>query len=125
MFKIGPNNEPKRCPKCGAPMRRHEGIYTSYPPQYGYTCPKCEEVAYDTNYYPNEDEVEKRKPVVASDVFDNYKESDDYFGGKVYSITRDEQIEMRKRQWNDLMKKSKEDLVRIIMGDPYDITPKF
>ena len=39
----------KKCPKCGATMvRDDEIVYTSLPPQYRYTCPKCGEVEFDT-----------------------------------------------------------------------------
>ncbi len=121
MITIGPNNEPKHCPKCGAIMKRHDCIYTSYPQQYGYTCIECGEVTYDTNYYPNEDEVNEEKEL--DDFLQDWTKPKDE--PHTYSITREEQIECRKRQWNDLMKKSKEELVKIIMGDPYDITPHF
>lgn len=68
----------KACPKCGAQMQIQEGrIYTSIPPMYGYTCPNCGEVDYDTMKYPYtfnplfDECVKNCDPAVMKEVSDN------------------------------------------------------
>ena len=52
--QIKGNSVYKVCPRCGEPMKRDDSkVYTSDPPQYGYTCPKCGEVVFDTVSYDN------------------------------------------------------------------------
>lgn len=49
----------KICPRCGERMERDDSkVYTSDPPQYGYTCPKCGEVEFDTIRYDSPAKVE-------------------------------------------------------------------
>ena len=53
----------KICPRCKERMVRDDSkVYTSMPPQYGYECPKCGEIEFDTTMYDNP-EMEEQKPV--------------------------------------------------------------
>ena len=53
----------KICPRCKERMVRDDSkVYTSMPPQYGYECPKCGEIEFDTAMYDNP-EMEEQKPV--------------------------------------------------------------
>lgn len=40
------------CPECGAELKMDNTVLATYPPKYGYTCPKCKfhQTSYD--YYP-------------------------------------------------------------------------
>lgn len=51
----------KICPRCKERMVRDDSkVYTSMPPQYGYECPKCGEMEFDTVMYDNP-EMEEQK----------------------------------------------------------------
>ena len=53
----------KICPHCKERMVRDDSkVYTSMPPQYGYNCPKCGTIEFDTVMYDNP-EMEEQKPV--------------------------------------------------------------
>ena len=53
----------KICPRCKERMVRDDSkVYTSMPPQYGYVCPKCGEMEFDTVMYDNP-EIEEQKHV--------------------------------------------------------------
>lgn len=53
----------KICPRCKSRMIRDDSkVYTSMPPQYGYECPKCGEMEFDTVMYDNP-EMEEQKPL--------------------------------------------------------------
>ena len=44
----------KICPRCKSRMIRDDSkVYTSMPPQYGYNCPKCGTMEFDTVMYDN------------------------------------------------------------------------
>lgn len=44
----------KICPHCKSRMIRDDSkVYTSMPPQYGYNCPKCGTMEFDTIWYDN------------------------------------------------------------------------
>lgn len=59
----------KICPRCKERMVRDDSkVYTSMPPQYGYECPKCGEIEFDTTMYDNP-EMEEQKPTE----YDEYK----------------------------------------------------
>ena len=52
----------KICPRCKERMVRDDSkIYTSIPPKYGYECPKCGEMEFDTVMYDSP-EMEEQKP---------------------------------------------------------------
>ena len=52
----------KICPHCKERMVRDDSkVYTSMPPQYGYECPKCGKMEFDTIMYDNP-EIEEQKP---------------------------------------------------------------
>ena len=52
----------KICPRCKERMVRDDSkVYTSMPPQYGYECPKCGKMEFDTIMYDNP-EIEEQKP---------------------------------------------------------------
>ena len=52
----------KICPHCKERMVRDDSkVYTSMPPQYGYECPKCGKMEFDTIMYDNS-EIEEQKP---------------------------------------------------------------
>lgn len=54
----------KICPRCKSRMIRDDSkVYISMPPQYGYECPKCGKMEFDTVMYDNP-EMEEQKPVV-------------------------------------------------------------
>lgn len=51
----------KICPRCKSRMIRDDSkVYTSMPPQYGYNCPKCGTMEFDTVMYDNP-EMEEQK----------------------------------------------------------------
>ncbi len=51
----------KICPRCKERMVRDDSkVYTSMPPQYGYECPKCGEMEFDTVMYDSP-EMEEQK----------------------------------------------------------------
>ena len=51
----------KICPRCKERMVRDDSkVYTSMPPQYGYNCPKCGTMEFDTVMYDNP-EMEEQK----------------------------------------------------------------
>ena len=57
----------KICPRCKERMVRDDSkVYTSMPPQYGYECPKCGEIEFDTTMYDNP-EMEEKKPAEKSE----------------------------------------------------------
>ena len=57
----------KICPHCKSRMIRDDSkVYTSKPPQYGYNCPKCGTIEYDTVMYDSP-EMEEQKPVERSE----------------------------------------------------------
>lgn len=48
------------CDKCGVEMERpDEFVFTTYPPQYEYVCPKCGKKETSTQGYPYIDFVEE------------------------------------------------------------------
>lgn len=52
----------KICPYCKEHMVRDDSkVYTSIPPKYGYNCPKCGAVVFDTVIYDNP-KMEESKP---------------------------------------------------------------
>lgn len=52
----------KICPRCKSRMIRDDSkVYTSMPPKYGYNCPKCGTMEFDTVMYDNP-EMEEQKP---------------------------------------------------------------
>lgn len=52
----------KICPHCKERMVRDDSkVYISMPPQYGYNCPKCGAIEFDTVMYDNP-EMEEQKP---------------------------------------------------------------
>ena len=54
----------KICPHCKSRMIRDESkVYTSIPPQYGYNCPTCGTMEFDTVMYDNP-ETEEQKPIL-------------------------------------------------------------
>ena len=69
----------KICPRCKERMVRDDSkVYTSMPPQYGYKCPKCGEVEFDTVIYDNP-KIEEQKPLDASGTAEpDYGICDDY-----------------------------------------------
>ena len=57
----------KICPRCKSRMIRDiSKVYTSMPPQYGYNCPKCGTMEFDTVMYDNP-EMEEQKPIFNED----------------------------------------------------------
>lgn len=57
----------KICPHCKERMVRDDSkVYTSMPPQYGYNCPKCGTMEFDTVMYDNP-KIEEQKPAEWSD----------------------------------------------------------
>lgn len=51
----------KICPRCKSRMIRDDSkVYTSMPPRYGYNCPKCGTMEFDTVMYDNP-EMEEQK----------------------------------------------------------------
>jgi hypothetical protein len=57
----------KICPHCKERMVRDDSkVYTSMPPQYGYNCPKCGAMEFDTVMYDNP-EMEEQKPIQTSE----------------------------------------------------------
>ena len=57
----------KICPYCKERMIRDDSkVYTSIPPQYGYNCPKCGAVEFDTVIYDNP-EIEEQKQECSED----------------------------------------------------------
>ncbi|MBO4924452.1 MAG: hypothetical protein J5382_10080 [Bacteroidales bacterium] len=57
----------KICPHCKSRMIRDDSkVYTSMPPQYGYNCPKCGTMEFDTVMYDNpemEEQIIDSKPL--------------------------------------------------------------
>ena len=54
----------KICPHCKSRMIRDDSkVYTSMPPQYGYNCPKCGTIEFDTTMYDSP-EMEEQKPAL-------------------------------------------------------------
>lgn len=80
----------KICPRCKSRMIRDDSkVYTSMPPQYGYECPKCGEMEFDTVKYDNP-EMEEQKPAEWSKndtVFLN--EITDFFENKTTRLQHD------------------------------------
>ena len=57
----------KICPRCKERMVRDDSkVYTSMPPQYGYICPKCGTLEFDTVMYDSP-EMEEQKPAQTVD----------------------------------------------------------
>lgn len=74
----------KVCPRCGTVMKLQEDrVYTSLPPMYGYTCPKCGAVEYDRERIENAPDEPKKgyDPDYLQSCIDKAKES--WKGGDV------------------------------------------
>lgn len=57
----------KICPRCKSRMIRDiSKVYTSMPPQYGYNCPNCGTMEFDTVMYDNP-EMEEQNPTLNED----------------------------------------------------------
>ena len=92
----------KICPRCKSRMIRDDSkVYTSMPPQYGYECPTCGEMVFDTTMYDNPKMDEQKPAECTSDsalqkikraitdykkLSEHYKDTEEnfyqYYGGK-------------------------------------------
>lgn len=83
----------KICPHCKSRMIRDDSkVYTSMPPQYGYNCPKCGAMEFDTVMYdnPEMEEQKEQKPISFNEPYN----PDDYevvIEGNATGLRRKEQ----------------------------------
>ena len=80
----------KICPRCKERMVRDDSkVYTSMPPQYGYECPKCGEMEFDTVMYDNPEMEEKKSTEWSKNDTVFLKEIIDYFENKTVRLQHD------------------------------------
>lgn len=93
----------KICPRCKEHMVRDDSkVYTSIPPQYGYKCPKCGAMEFDTVMYDSP-EMEEQKLEEPSDA-ELEKHQNELYDFKVFAAkqAREHHISfVHDFQWNN------------------------
>lgn len=80
----------KICPRCKERMVRDDSkVYTSIPPQYGYECPKCGEMEFDTVMYDNPEIEEQKLTEWSKDDTVFLNEITDFFENKTVRLQHD------------------------------------
>ena len=80
----------KICPRCKSRMIRDDSkVYTSMPPQYGYECPKCGEMEFDTVKYDNPEMEEQKLTEWSKNDTVFLNEITDFFENKTVRLQHD------------------------------------
>lgn len=67
-IEVVPYIEQLYCDKCGAEMKINDSVLMTYPPQYGYTCPSCDNCETSIKCFPSV-EYEPKQRIAKTDFY--------------------------------------------------------